>query len=171
MAIWHLNESLELLERLCRTVNFVGFGSCAEFDVQRQRAAYLARIAEASAVVDRVEHDENRRPWIHLMRGLGVFGELCRFESADSTNIAVNHHRYRAEHGPERAAYMLRRITDQVLAGIARVGLEPVRSAITNFAEPATWRPCLPGAGGQGELFIPNRLDVLKLASAQPIPA
>ena len=143
MAIWHLDESLDQLRTLCRLMNFVGFGSCAEFDVQKKRAAYMKRIAAASAVVDEVEHEHGRRPWIRLMRGLGVFAELTRFESADSTNIAVNHSRYKAEHGDDRAAYMRRRIQTQVDAGLDEAALEVVTSSISNFDDAPTLRPKL----------------------------
>ena len=143
MAIWHLDESLDQLAVLCRLMNFVGFGSCAEFDVQRKRSAYMARIREASAVVDQVERDHDRRPWIHLMRGLGVFAELTRFESADSTNIAVNHSRYKAEHGDDRAAFLRRRIQAQVDAGLDEAELEDVSSSISNFDDAPTARPKL----------------------------
>ena len=143
MAIWHLNESLEQLEKLCRLFNFVGFGSCAEYDVQTKRQAYLDRIREASAVVDQVELEHGRRPWIHLMRGLGVFGELCRFESADSTNVAVNHHRYKTEHGDARAAFLKSRIVDQVDQGLEEAAVDDVSSSISNFEDPPTRRPAL----------------------------
>ena len=143
MAIWHLNESLEQLETLCRLVNFVGFGSCAEFDVQRKRADYMARIREASAVVDRVEREHDRRPWIHLMRGLGVFADLTRFDSADSTNVAVNHHRYKAAHGERRARFLADRIRGQIDAAAAAVDVERVSSSISNFGRAPTLRPAL----------------------------
>ena len=143
MAIWHMNESLDQLRTLCRIMNFVGFGSCAEFDVQTQRAEYMKRIREASDVVDEIELEFDRRPWIHLMRGLGVFSELTRFESADSTNIAVNSCRYKAEHGDDRAAFMRRRIQTQVDDGLARADVERVTSNITNFDDAPTARPYL----------------------------
>jgi hypothetical protein len=143
MAIWHLNESLEQLETLCRLMNFVGFGSCAQFDVQRKRSAYMDRIREASEVVDRVEREHDRRPWIHLMRGLGVFAELTRFESADSTNVAVNHSRYKAEHGDDRAAFLLRRTTSQIDDGVDRAAIEDVTSSVSNFDDAPTRRPKL----------------------------
>ncbi len=143
MAIWHLNESLDQLAVLCRLMNFVGFGSCAEFDVQTKRSDYMARIREASQVVDQVEAEHDRRPWIHLMRGLGVFAELTRFESADSTNIAVNHSRYKAEHGDDRAAFLRRRIQAQVDAGLDAADLEDVSSSISNFTDAPTARPKL----------------------------
>lgn len=143
MSIWHLNDSLEFLETQARLMNFVGFGSCAEFDVQRQKAAYMTRITEASAMLDDVEDRFERRPWIHLMRGLGVLGELTRFESADSTNVAVNHHRYKAEHGDKRAAFLKSRIQGQVDAGLENAQLENIQGRISNFDDAPTQRPTL----------------------------
>lgn len=143
MAIWHLNDSLEQLEKFARIFNFVGFGSCAEFDVQSKRSAYLARIREASAVLDRVEFEHGRRPWVHLMRGLGVFAELTRFESADSTNVAVNHHRLRATHGNNRARALADRIRDQVEAAANAADVEYVPHPTTNFHNAPFIRPVL----------------------------
>jgi hypothetical protein len=143
MSIWHLNDSLDFLETQARLMNFVGFGSCAEFDVQRKRAAYMERIREASDVLDAIESDWDRRPWVHLMRGLGVLAELTRFESADSTNVAVNHHRYKAEHGDRRAAFLKARIQGQVDAGLENAELEDVTSQISNFDDAPTVRPKL----------------------------
>lgn len=143
MSIWHLNDSLEYLETQARLMNFVGFGSCAEFDVQTKKADYMARIREASDVLDQVERDFERRPWIHLMRGLGVLGELTRFESADSTNVAVNHCRYKAEHGDQRAAFLKSRIVGQVDAGLEAAELEDVQGRISNFDDAPTQRPRL----------------------------
>lgn len=160
MAIWHLNESLEQLEKLCRLMNFVGFGSCAEYDVQRNRRAYLERIREASAVVDRVEREHNRRPWIHLMRGLGVFAKLTRFESADSTNVAMNHHRHKATHGDDRARVMAERIRAQVAAGAADAELEAVQNAITNFDAPPTLRP---------KLAVPQQQEHIDADAPEPV--
>ncbi len=116
MSIWHMDDSLEYLETQARLMNFVGVGSCAEFDVQKNRAGYLARLAEASEVIDQVERDHGRRPWIHLMRGLGVFGQAFRFESADSTNVAVNHSRHKATHGDDRARFLRDRVQADILA-------------------------------------------------------
>ena len=144
MSIWHLNESLDFLETQARLMNFVGFGSCEEFDVTgttQERLAYRARLREASEVIDQVERDHGRRPWIHLMRGLGVFPEFTRFESADSTNVAVNHSRHKATHGADRAAFMKRRTEAQVAAGLAETEVEVITSSISNFADAPTLRP------------------------------
>lgn len=114
MAIWHLDDSIEQLKTFCRLFNFVGLGSCAEFDVQKNKAGYLARLREASAVIDYVEMRYARRPWIHLMRGLGMFPKAIRFESADSCNVAMNHHRYRDSEGENRAQFIADRTWNKV---------------------------------------------------------
>ncbi len=146
MSIWHMNESLDFLETQARLMNFVGFGSCSEFDVTgttQERLAYRARLAEASEVIDQVERDHGRRPWIHLMRGLGVFPEFTRFDSADSTNIAVNHSRHKATHGDDRAAFMKRRTQGHIDAGLAEAEVEVVLSSISNFDDAPVLRPKL----------------------------
>lgn len=114
MFIWHMNDSLEGLERACRLFNFVGIGSCAEYDVAKNREGYLERIREAWAVINKVEIVYGRRPWIHLMRGLAVLPEVLGANSADSTNVARNHCRYRGslEH--------VRKMSNRIRASVAR---------------------------------------------------
>jgi hypothetical protein len=141
MAIWHLNESLEQLEKLCRLMNFVGFGSCAEFDVQSNRDGYLARIREAYAVVERVELEHGRRPWIHLMRGLGVYAEVICAESADSTNVAVNHHRQRSTFGDNRARALAGQVRAKVNMAAAAAETQWCATPISNFDDAPSVRP------------------------------
>jgi len=141
MAIWHLNESLEQLEKMCRLMNFVGFGSCAEYDVQKHRDEYDRRVQEAMAVVDRVEREHNRRPWIHLMRGLGRLQHHVACESADSTNAAVNHHRYKESHGDMRSKFVADRTSADVHDAIAAGDVVEVTSTISNFYDAPTRRP------------------------------
>jgi hypothetical protein len=134
MFVWHMNDSLETLKKAARLFNFVAIGSCEEFDVQKHRAEYLARLKEASAVLDYVERFHGRRPWVHLMRGLAVYPKAIRFESADSANIARNHCKTKANAGHVRA--MADRIAAPILAAAAR----PERGATfptTNFAPAA----------------------------------
>ncbi len=147
MSIWHMNDSLDFLVTQARLMNFVGIGSCAEFDVQKKRPAYLARLREASEVIDQVERDHGRRPWIHLMRGLGVFGQAFRFESADSTNVAVNHCRHKAEHGDDRARFLADRVQADILAEAGEIQTETVLKTPSNWSDYPTLRPrfCDPG--------------------------
>jgi hypothetical protein len=91
MFVWHLNDSLETLANAVREFNYIAFGSCAEYDVQRKRLAYLDRLAEARAVIADLEVELGRRPWIHLMRGVAALPHAMWVDSADSTNIARNH--------------------------------------------------------------------------------
>ena len=94
MAIWHMNESFEQLEKLYRLFNFVGFGSCAEVDIARNgpASAYFNKVKQAFAHMDYwdANYGLENRPWIHMMRGLGVLHKIG-FDSADSCNIAMNH--------------------------------------------------------------------------------
>ena len=95
MAIWHLNESMGMLEKLFACFNFVGFGSCQEFDVARNKpgSPYMRKISEAWANMKYWSFKYAKdRPWIHMMRGLGVLHKIG-FDSADSCNIAMNHWR------------------------------------------------------------------------------
>lgn len=118
MAIWHMDDSLTQLKIMASTCNFVGIGSCAEFDVQRNRSGYLERLGQASAMIDWVEISTGRRPWVHLMRGLGVFHQALRFDSADSANIARNHNRTKGQ--PAHVGRMSDRIHTKIAAAAAR---------------------------------------------------
>ena len=95
MAIWHMNESFEQLEKLFRIFNFIGFGSCADVDIAKNKpgSAYMEKIKEAWAFMGYWEMKYGiEKPWIHMMRGLGVLHKIG-FDSADSCNIAMNHWR------------------------------------------------------------------------------
>lgn len=113
MGIWHLNESQDFLSLQLKLLNFVGLGSCAEFDVQRQRARYLERLDHVRKTRAIIKAATGRAPWIHLMRGLGVFHEAAWAESADSTNVARNHCRHR-DQGDQRARNMADRIAGRI---------------------------------------------------------
>lgn len=102
MFVWHLDESLAQLKRAALCFNFVGLGSCAQYDSRLHQKAYRARLREALAVLQWVEMTTGRRPWTHLLRGLGHFSQLSGFDSADSCNVAINSNRLRASHGTDR---------------------------------------------------------------------
>jgi hypothetical protein len=93
MAIWHMNESLEQLEKLYRLFNFVGFGSCQEYDIARNgpQSDYYQRMEEvwANMAFWDLKYGKEAAPWIHMMRGLGVLHKIG-FDSADSCNLALN---------------------------------------------------------------------------------
>lgn len=100
MAIWHMNESFEQLKALYRIFNFVGFGSCAEYDIARNgpTSPYYRRFLFAWAHMAwwDIEFGLDKRPWLHMMRGLGALHKLG-FDSADSCNVAINHNRTKGQ--------------------------------------------------------------------------
>ncbi|MEK9754669.1 MAG: hypothetical protein VW338_15855 [Rhodospirillaceae bacterium] len=97
MVVWHLNEPLELLRYHIESGRyFIGIGSAGEF-AQVGTAAWTARMTEAFDYLDALFADADfascyARPWLHMLRGIGVQG-AWRFDSADSTNFAVNYKR------------------------------------------------------------------------------
>jgi len=101
MAIWHMNESFEQLKVLYRIFNFVGFGSCAEYDIAKNGPAshYYRRFLFAWAHMAwwDIEFGLENRPWLHMMRGLGVLHKTG-FDSADSCNVAINHNRVKNQY-------------------------------------------------------------------------
>lgn len=117
MFIWHMDEPLSQLKLAARLFNFIGIGSCAEFDVTgttEQRAAYMARLKHAGACLDWVRLNTGRSPWVHLMRGLGVYHKALRFASADSANVAMNHCRHRATHGEGRVRHLAGKVERKI---------------------------------------------------------
>lgn len=99
MFCWHTNDSLEQLTKACLLFNFLAIGSCQEHDIQTRYQAFLERIREANAQIEYVDTFYGRRPWVHVMRGLGKAHDFIRFDSADSSNLARNHWRYKGQPG------------------------------------------------------------------------
>lgn len=132
MFVWHMNDSLEQLKKAAMLFNFVAIGSCAEYDVQRNRAAYLERLKAANMVIESVAWLYGRRPWTHLMRGLAVLPEAIRFSSADSSNIARNHNRTKGNAGHVRA------MANRIRGAVARVAARAAVSCdepCSNFSD------------------------------------
>lgn len=112
MFVWHTNDSLTQLKKACLLFNFVAIGSCAEHDIQKHWPAFLGRINEANRVIEAVDITTGRRPWIHVMRGLGKYHKFPRFDSADSSNVARNHCRTKGH--PDHVRAMADRIKNQI---------------------------------------------------------
>lgn len=87
--VWHLHESLDRLLRLCEFWPRVCFGSSGEFSVVGSNL-WHRRI---SAAFDAIAPNGRVPVWVHMLRGLQFAGSFYPFASADSTNIAQNHHR------------------------------------------------------------------------------
>ena len=88
VPVWHLNESIDRLERLAASWPRVALGSAAEYDVRRPRKC-LARLGEALA---RISDTEGRmKVKLHGLRMLNPeITQYVPLASADSTNVAYN---------------------------------------------------------------------------------
>lgn len=98
MAVWHLHESLEYLTYLCESYGYIAFGSSGQY-WKVGTPEWHARVTEAFAAIDAWEIASEGayiRPRIHMMRAQSM-AHLYPFDSSDSTNVAMNHGRYRAE--------------------------------------------------------------------------
>lgn len=97
--VWHLNEPISYLialvemgfERIC-------FGSAGEY-WQVGSPAWCRRI---EAAFNALIHHFGYLPWIHMLRGLDMCGDIFPFASADSVNVARNFKDTDAD--PERMA-------------------------------------------------------------------
>lgn len=97
MVVFHMHESDEYLEELLRAgFAYVAIGSSGEF-AKVGTADWHCRIAAIMAVIDKVERDTGVRPHVHMMRAQAEHYRYD-FDSSDSTNLAVNHCRYK-HHG------------------------------------------------------------------------
>ncbi len=96
VPVWHLHESLGRLQRLCRAYPRVALGSSGQY-AQPETDPWWNRMAEAmDAICDKDGHPPCK---LHGLRMLS--NTVCSqipLASADSTNIARNHARYRKTH-------------------------------------------------------------------------
>ncbi len=109
VPVWHFHESIGRLQRLCRTYPRVALGSSGQFS-EPESPSWWQRIGEA---MDAICGGEDGRPPCKL-HGLRMLSNtICSalpLASADSTNIARNHARYRKTHSlsPLAAAISMR---------------------------------------------------------------
>jgi len=97
MPIWHMHESLEYFLWLCESFSYVGIGSSGEY-ANVKSPKWHARIAEMFAALEKWEEGNCYiRPRLHMMRAQEK-AHLFDFDSSDSTNVAVNHNRFRRTH-------------------------------------------------------------------------
>jgi hypothetical protein len=88
--VWHMNEPIDRLLRLCDEWPKVCFGSTDEY-WEVLSPAWRRRADEA---FEAIEKRHKKLPWIHMLRGLQLAGTQYPFASADSTNVGRNHHRH-----------------------------------------------------------------------------
>lgn len=87
--VWHMDEPIERLLRLCDEFPRVCVGSTAEF----RGVLSPAWRRRADLFWDAVSHRHQRLPWLHMLRGMQLGGMHYPFASVDSTDIAQNHSR------------------------------------------------------------------------------
>lgn len=86
--VWHLDEPIYRLVSLCEGYKRVCFGSAGMYaSVGTQQ--WRERVADA---FDAIADVHGRVPWIHMLRGMSMSGDVFPFSSVDSTDIARNHH-------------------------------------------------------------------------------
>ncbi len=104
MPVYHMHEPLEHLADLIRDGwLYIAFGSSGEF-AKPGTKEWHARMAEMWATVEATEAEGYTRPHVHMMRAQAQH-DRYPFDSSDSTSVAVNHCRYKAQGGNYVRAY------------------------------------------------------------------
>ena len=85
--VWHMDEPIARLLRLCDEWPRVCIGSTAEFAVVMSDA-WCRKMDE---VWNEISARHRRTPWVHMLRGMQLSGKQYPFASVDSTDIARNH--------------------------------------------------------------------------------
>lgn len=86
--VWHMDEPMHRLLRLCDEWPKVCIGSTAEF-ASVLSEGWCRRMDEAW---NEIAKRHKRLPWVHMLRGMQLSGKHWPFASVDSTDIARNHH-------------------------------------------------------------------------------
>jgi hypothetical protein len=89
VPVWHLHESLDRLSRLVDYHGRVCFGSSGAYEVIGSDP-WHRRVTQAFNVL---ADDFGRVPWVHMLRGMSLSGEIYPFASVDSTDVGRNHNR------------------------------------------------------------------------------
>lgn len=91
VPIWHVNESIERLEKLMKSFHYIAIGSAGEFS-QLGTHKWHKRMDEAMRVI--CDEEGYPKVKVHMLRCLDpkIFTRYP-FESGDSTSLAQNHSR------------------------------------------------------------------------------
>jgi hypothetical protein len=140
MPIWHMHESLDYLLYLCESFNYVGIGSSGAY-WKPGTPDWHARIAEAFAAIDAWELESEGayiRPRLHMMRAQAQ-AHCYPFDSSDSTNVAVNHCRYKAE-GAGHVARMAERAAAKIVAAAGPEAEHQAKRPLLDHLAMKAWR-------------------------------
>lgn len=101
VPLWHMDGPIERLLRLCEKYDRVALGWVGEIDPMTGKIFKDQKAVDCPAYHKRMDDVAkalgNRWPPIHMMRGVKVAFKYP-FDSADSTSLAQNGHRYDYEH-------------------------------------------------------------------------
>lgn len=86
--VWHMDEPIDRLLRLCDDWPRVCIGSTDQYR-NVLSDPWCRRIDEA---FNEVSARHRHIPWLHMLRGMQLSGRHWPFASVDSTDIAQNHH-------------------------------------------------------------------------------
>lgn len=86
--VWHMDEPISRLLRLCDDWPRVCIGSTDAYSVVLS-GSWCRRIDQA---FNELAARHRRLPWLHMLRGMQLSGRQWPFASVDSTDIARNHH-------------------------------------------------------------------------------
>jgi hypothetical protein len=129
MVVWHLHEPIEYLTHMVEGGwNYIAFGSSGEF-AKVGTHEWHGRVKQAFDALDVLCQPGSgyRRPWVHMMRAQAELSNYP-FDSADSTNVAINHNNFRRRHPGEhhvaRMANRIKVVVDAGVSGVERSGIE-----------------------------------------------
>jgi hypothetical protein len=140
MPIWHMHESINYLLYLCESFGYIGIGSSGDY-WQVGTAKWHARMNEAFAAIDGWERESDGayiRPRIHMMRAQSM-AHLYPLDSSDSTNVAMNHGRYRHT-GEGHVGRLAKRVDDKIQASAGAAAEHQIKRPLLEHIETKAWR-------------------------------
>jgi hypothetical protein len=140
MPVWHMHESISYLLYLCESFGYVGIGSSGKY-WQVGSADWHARMGLAMAAIEAWEVGSNGayiRPRLHMMRAQSQ-AHAYGLDSTDSTNVAMNHGRYRSE-GAGHVARLAERATAKIVASAGPEAEHQAKRPLLGHLETAAWR-------------------------------
>jgi len=141
MPIWHMHEPIWYFLYLCDSFNYVGIGSSGKYWQVGSRD-WHARVGFMFAALEAWEKQSgNIRPRLHLMRAQSM-AHLYPFDSTDSTNVAMNHGRYRQE-GTGHVARFAERAAAKIVATSGAEAEHQVKRPLLDHLAHAAWEASL----------------------------
>ena len=143
MPVWHMHESFDYLLQLCEGFGYIAIGSSGDFwKVGTDK--WTARMQAAMAAITQWEEQSNGayvRPRIHMMRAQNQ-AHLFDFDSSDSTNVAMNHGRYRAQ-GEGHVGRFAARVDAKIQASAGPQAEHQVARPLLDHLTQAAWQKAL----------------------------